>query len=125
MINYERITLMLKERGLSQSYVSDKLGMSRGYLKDCKRKNLDIPEDRLQLIAEILVTTTAYLRNETDDPYPRYPRPKGMSNELWEKVRRNPQAIGLLSIMLDMTPKQLKMLETVVLMMDDEMKKGN
>ena len=64
MVNYDKLQEQLKAKGLSQSFISEKIGMSRNYLKDCKRLRTDIPSDRLSMISEMLGTTPAYLRDE-------------------------------------------------------------
>lgn len=67
MVNHKKLLKLLEEKGYSQSYVSLKMGMSRGYLRDCVKKNIDIPKERLVLICEMLNTTPSYLCDEDDD----------------------------------------------------------
>ncbi len=66
MVNYNKLGDLSKEKGLSQSYISTKIGMSRNYIKDCKRQNISIPSDRLIQIANILDTSVDYLTDKTD-----------------------------------------------------------
>lgn len=70
MFNINKIKSLSKENGLSLTYLTNKLGVAKCYFNDLKRLNRDIPDDRLAIIADILGTTTAYLRDETDDPAP-------------------------------------------------------
>jgi transcriptional regulator with XRE-family HTH domain len=101
---------MLKERGLSQSFVSEKVGMSRNYIKDCKRLNSDIPADRLKMIADILGTTVEYLTDQTDSPA-KQEKPAAISDELWNKIENDPKAVKLLEMILNMSPEQRDRLE--------------
>ena len=114
MVNYNKIQETLKSKGLSQSFVSERIGMSRNYLKDCKRLNSDIPQDRLALIADLLGTTTEYLRDETDDPSPQQKKPAAISDELWEAMQNNPRAVALLEMLLKMSPEQMVAFEKVI-----------
>ena len=68
MVNYSKIDT-LSDKKMSNSRLSVLCGKSRGYLKDCKRLNLNIPDDILFKIAVLLDTTPEYLRDETDEPY--------------------------------------------------------
>lgn len=67
LVNYDKLGAIAKEKGLSQSFISTKIGMSRNYIKDCKRQNIAIPTDRLIQIADILNTTVDYLTDQTDE----------------------------------------------------------
>jgi transcriptional regulator with XRE-family HTH domain len=106
----------LKSKGLSQSFVSERIGMSRNYLKDCKRLNSDIPQDRLTLIADLLGTTTEYLRDESDDPSPKQKKPAFIDDELWNQIEKNPKALELLKMLLMMDQEQLEQLEKFIKM---------
>ena len=85
----------MKEKGLSQSFISEKIGMSRNYIKDCKRLNTDMPDDRLAKIAHILGTTTEYLCDHTEDPSPERKKPAAISDELWEALQNNPDVLAV------------------------------
>lgn len=63
MVNYDKIIELAKEHGLSFSYLSEKLGMSKNYLKDCKRNDSDISDERLNIIAASLGCAPEYLRD--------------------------------------------------------------
>ena len=68
MVNYSKIDTLSDQKDISKSRLSVLSGKSRGYLKDCKRLNLNIPDDILFKIAVLLDTTPEYLRDETDEP---------------------------------------------------------
>ena len=66
MVEIDRIEQIAQEQGKSLSFISVKLGHSRGYLKDKKLHNSAIDENTLFQIADILDTTTDYLHGKTD-----------------------------------------------------------
>ena len=66
MVEIDRIEQIAEEQGKSLSFISLKLGRSRGYLKDKKLHNSVIDENTLSQIADILGTTTDYLHGKTD-----------------------------------------------------------
>lgn len=113
MVNYNKLQSLLKEKGLSQSFVSEKLNMSRNYLKDCKRLKSVIPADRLELIADILGTTVEYLTDQTDDPIKKE-KPAAISDELWDMLQNDPKSVQLLEMLLKMTPEQRDKVEKVL-----------
>lgn len=67
MVNYRKILDLIEDKSLSLSKLSLKIGKSRGYLKDCIRLSINIPDDNLLKIAKLLDTTPEYLRDETDE----------------------------------------------------------
>ncbi len=119
MVNYNKLQGLLKEKGLSQSFVSEKIGMSRNYLKDCKRLNTDIPMDRLNLIAETLGTTIEYLTDQTDDPSPKQKKPAAISDELWEKINNDPSALKFLELLYSMNEEQISELERFIITLQE------
>lgn len=66
MVEIDRIEEIAAEQNKSLSFISVKLGHSRGYLKDKKLHNSVIDENTLSQIADILDTTTDYLHGKTD-----------------------------------------------------------
>lgn len=69
MVNIHKIRLLAAEKGVKLSFLISKIGLkSRTYFQDVEKRNSDIPEDKLQIIAHTLGTTVEYLRDETDDP---------------------------------------------------------
>ena len=57
---------LAKEKGVSQAFICNKLGLSRNYLSEVKKGKTKISDDRLSIIADILDTTPEYLKGETD-----------------------------------------------------------
>ena len=66
LVNVMKIRQLAKEKGITITHLCSACGQQRGWLKDIANKNLDICEDKLQIIAEALETTTDYLRDLTD-----------------------------------------------------------
>lgn len=66
-VNIEKIKSLAKEKGISISFICESVGMGRGYLNDIKKSNGgDIPDERLEIIVNILNTTVDYLADKTD-----------------------------------------------------------
>ena len=57
---------LAKEKGISQAFICNKLGLSRNYLAEVKKGKTSLTDDRLAVIADILNTTPEYLKGETD-----------------------------------------------------------
>lgn len=66
MVYVDRIMELAKTQGIKLSYLAGLFGLGRTYFQDVKKRNADIPEDRLIVIAEKLNTTPEYLKGETD-----------------------------------------------------------
>ena len=75
----DNIISFAKGKGIKQTYICKQLGLDPSYLRTVKRDGTNIPEERLQLIADILGTTAAYLKGKTDDPSPQ--KEKSPSND--------------------------------------------
>ena len=68
MSTVDRITNLAKQKGITQAFISSKIGVHRNWLSCVRRDNVKISGERLAIIADILGTTTAYLKGETNDP---------------------------------------------------------
>lgn len=68
MSTVDRITNLAKEKGITQAFISSKIGVHRNWLSCVRRDNVKISDERIAIIADILGTTTAYLKGESDDP---------------------------------------------------------
>lgn len=62
----DKIETLAKEKGMSLSFLCGKLGLARNYLSEVKKGKTKISDDRLAIIADILNTTSEYLKGETD-----------------------------------------------------------
>lgn len=66
-VNVDRIKHRAKEYGLTMKFLAQKINKYDGFLS-CVRNGTDrIDDNELQVIADILHTTPAYLRGETDE----------------------------------------------------------
>lgn len=66
MFNYERFDQLSKERGLSKTFLYEKVGKPADYSSNLKRiKKVD--PALIQTWADLLGTTPAYLNGETDE----------------------------------------------------------
>lgn len=61
-----RILDTAKEKGISQAFICQRLGLRRSYLSDVKKGKDRISNERLTVIADILDTTPEYLKGETE-----------------------------------------------------------
>ena len=66
MVNVNKIKALATEQGRSLAYLCSKMGVAKVYFNDIQKHGRDIPDNRLQTIADILNTTPEYLRDETD-----------------------------------------------------------
>ncbi len=78
MVIIDRIKELAKERGIKQKYICSKFGVAESYLSDVANGKTAISEARIKIAANILNTTPAYLKGETDIKIP--PQNKGGSD---------------------------------------------
>lgn len=62
-----RIKSMAANKGIKLYYISDMLGVGPSYFSDCARGKNTISPERLETIADLLDTTVAWLRGESED----------------------------------------------------------
>ncbi len=93
MVNINKIKELSKEQGLSLSFICGKIGVARVYFNDIQNSGRDIPDDRLSTIADLLNTTVAYLRDETD----KKEKPLGSTEELSDLEREIMERLNALS----------------------------
>lgn len=70
MVNLNKIVALSKAKGIKTGFLCEQIGVNRSFFSDVRQSKCTISDDRLAIIADILGTTTAYLRDETDDPAP-------------------------------------------------------
>ena len=79
-ITLQRIRQLADEQGRTLTYLCEKIGMKgRSYFTDIEKKSRKIPEDKLQILADTLGTTTDYLLGKTDSPKPFFSSAKKVS----------------------------------------------
>lgn len=100
MNTVDRITNLAKSKGITQAFISKQLGVHRNWLSCVKRDNVKISEERLRIISDILGTTVAYLKGETDDLSPQKEKSPSEMDELLSK----PDITELLELYRALTP---------------------
>lgn len=65
-MEYERVKNLCRENGIKISYLEQKLGVWKGFFNNVAAGKTPISDDQLQIVANILGTTTAFLKGETD-----------------------------------------------------------
>lgn len=104
------ITNYASQKGVSQTFICDKLGKKRNYLNNLRSQNKDPSEEQLVIIADALGTTTAYLKGETDDPTPDNKKSSSISDELLKRSDIN----ELLELYNSFSPKEQEQILSVV-----------
>ena len=66
MFRYDRLDELVAETGKKKNYLSVRMGHSGRYLNDAKKQNIQIKPHDVEILAEELGTTVAYLLGETD-----------------------------------------------------------
>ena len=112
----DRITNLAKEKGITQAFISGKLGVHRNWLSCVKRDNLKISDERLAIIAGVLGTTVAYLKGETDDPTPENKKSPSQIDELLN----DPDFKLILDAYREMSPEQKKQARALLLTVKNE-----
>lgn len=102
MVEIDRIYTLAKEKGLSNSFLCKKIGKSTSYLNDAKNGKHGISDADLSVLADILDTTTDYLRGKTD----KKEKPD-LNVELSETEKR------ILSIIRSLPPEDVNRLEAI------------
>lgn len=67
MVTIDRTRELAKERGISLTFICKRLGLNNVYFIDREKAGKEIPDPKLQVIADVLFTTAAYLKGETDE----------------------------------------------------------
>lgn len=105
MLRVNRIRSLAKERGISLSFICQKINVAPVYFIDREKAGRDVPDDKLEQIAQVLFTTSAYLKGETDVPDQPGSHVPGLTKAqqtVMEKIKRlSPEALEALDKMLD------------------------
>ena len=67
MDTISKILELIEEKGITKSYICLKLGLANNYLAEVKKGKAKLSDERIALIADILGTTSAYLKGEQED----------------------------------------------------------
>lgn len=105
-MRYDRLELLRKEKGISATHLCSQIGKERYYISNCKSKGIAIPDNYLQVWADLLDTTPEYLRGETDRKEKTPAEPASVRSdiaEFMEKVSQLPtDAVSRLNDLADL-----------------------
>ena len=98
-MNYDKLEALVKEKGVSKTFLCQIVGRERYYLRDCKKNNFIPPDEHIAAWADALGTTVEYLTDQTNQK---------------EKPADLPaDAIELNSMLLRMTDEQIARLKDI------------
>lgn len=98
-MNYDKLEALVKEKGVSKTFLCQIVGRERYYLRDCKKNNFIPPDEHIAAWADALGTTVEYLTDQTNQK---------------EKTADLPaDAIELNSMLLRMTDEQIARLKDI------------
>lgn len=113
----DRINYRRKQLGISAETIASRLGVSPGTVYRYENSEImNMRSDKLGPIADILLTTPAYLMGWTDDPEAQAsaaPAPNG-TDALLETLRRSPGRRTLFSLTKDADEKQIRRINRVI-----------
>lgn len=64
MFNYDKLEQLRKEKGISKKFIAEKIGRTGTTYQDWKNKKCEPSDEQLAVIAQLLDTTSEYLRDE-------------------------------------------------------------
>jgi len=67
LVTIDRTRDLAKERGISLTFICKQLGLNNVYFIDREKAGKEIPDQKLDIIADVLFTTTAYLKGNSDE----------------------------------------------------------
>lgn len=65
-MNYDKLEALVKEKGVSKTFLCQIVGRERYYLRDCKKNNFIPPDEHIAAWADALGTTVDYLTDKTN-----------------------------------------------------------
>lgn len=65
-MNYDKLESLAKEKGISKTHLCQLVGRERYYLRDCKNRGTEPPEDHIKTWADALGTTVDYLTDKSE-----------------------------------------------------------
>ena len=70
LFNYEKMEALRVSKGITKRFIAQSLGRSATLVQDWKQHKSQPSDEQLAVVANILGTTPAYLRDETDEVSP-------------------------------------------------------
>lgn len=66
-VNFEKLKSLIKEQGVSQTFICSRLNKHRSFLLDVYNHRSSLKPEQIEVIAEILHTTPEYLTDQTEE----------------------------------------------------------
>ena len=66
-VNFEKLKSLIKEQGVSQTFICSRLNKHRSFLLDVYNHRSSLKPEQIKIIAEILHTTPEYLTDQTEE----------------------------------------------------------
>ena len=105
MFNYEKFESLRLSRGVTKTFIAQAIGRSATVCQDWKQQKSQPNDEQLAVVARILGTTPAYLRDETDEPAPVE---DGELTELLTVLREREDMRMLFKLAQDATPEDVR-----------------
>ena len=107
MFIYERFEALRKSRGITKRFIAQSLDRSPTLCQDWKLQKSQPNDEQLAVVADILGTTPAYLRGETDEVSPA-PAQDGELAELLTSLREREEMRMLFKLAQDASPEDVR-----------------
>lgn len=65
-MNYDKLEALVKEKGVTKTFLCQIVARERYYLRDCKKNNFITPDEHIAAWADALGTTVEYLTDQTN-----------------------------------------------------------
>ncbi len=101
----DRILQLAKEKGIKQSHINTAINGYRGKMTDWKNRKSSPNPIELAMVAQLLDTTEAYLRGETED---------ASSHTLNQTKPMDPRIKKILQQLEDMSVEELSFIENLI-----------
>lgn len=105
MFNYEKFEALRVSRGITKTFIAQSIGRAATVCQDWKQQKSQPSDEQLAVVARILGTTPAYLRDETEDPDPAG---AGELAELLTVLREREDMRMLFKLAQDATPEDVR-----------------
>lgn len=106
-----------KSQGITMKYLCDLLGKRKSFLAEVRNGKDKLDDNELDIIAEALHTTPAYLKGETDDPkLPSEPETWTVPNWVGE-IKKDPRKENILANFAKLSTEELESVQNMVNML--------
>ena len=106
----DRIRELAKQNDLPLAFLCRRIGVAMVYFNEIHKSDRDIPEDKLSVLADILCTTPAYLKGETD----KKEKPAITPDDELMAALKDPQIYKLVKQLNDASKEERDRLERIV-----------